>query len=263
MNDSAAQGTLLVPIDVQGVSPAALETLVTIARLLDRKLLGLVTEDARLRSAAALPFATEIALSDARERSLLDARVLERHHRMSAETRRLLNELARRERIALQFEDMIGPRWACAIARDGHLDIFVPARQRRHAPPLQTAFIPRAQPCAIQRLGVLLPASDGAAQMLSIASALINAGLVGSTDVLATRSVSAAALSALRIPGHPLRVHSPVSTDENALLQLIRQCPYTLLLVHADSLRPIAPEILELALEHSAAQVMVIHQPAS
>ena len=68
----ANQGkVILVPIDLYGINRRNLETLVRIARQLDRGLLGLLLDDTRLRRVADLPFTTEITLGSGRERSLL------------------------------------------------------------------------------------------------------------------------------------------------------------------------------------------------
>ena len=68
--DLVAHRSILVPIDLQGIGRDTLETLVRIARLLDRGLLGLLLEDIRLQQVADLPFTTEITLIGGRERSL-------------------------------------------------------------------------------------------------------------------------------------------------------------------------------------------------
>ena len=70
MNESGLRRCILVPIDLHGINRSTLETLVRIASLLDRKVLGLLLEDIRLQQVADLPFTTEITLDSGRERIL-------------------------------------------------------------------------------------------------------------------------------------------------------------------------------------------------
>ena len=115
MTEQSTRRRILVPIDLQGIGHGALETLVHIARLLDRGLLGLLLEDIRLQQAADLPFATEITLLGGRERSLLRDHLSQRHSLVSTDTRRLLNDLARRDQVELAFENAAGSRLHSAL----------------------------------------------------------------------------------------------------------------------------------------------------
>ena len=98
MMNEITRRRILVPIDLHGIHREALEQLVRIARQLNRDLLGLLLEDIRLQRVAELPFTTEITLSGGRERSLLSEQLTERHSLVTTDARKLLNELADRDR---------------------------------------------------------------------------------------------------------------------------------------------------------------------
>ena len=73
MNESGLRRCILLPIDLHGINRNTLETVVRIASLLDRKVLGLLLEDMRLQQVADLPFTTEITLDSGREKSFRSA----------------------------------------------------------------------------------------------------------------------------------------------------------------------------------------------
>jgi hypothetical protein len=246
--------SILVPIDLYGINRRTLETLVRIARQLDRSLLGLLLEDLRLQQVADLPFTTEITLGSGRERSLLRDHLSQRHSVVSTDTRRLLNELAERNRVALSFEHATGARWHAAQDRDGQLDIFFPARQRWHAAAADYA----GGRGIIKRLGVVMPPGTLSASILNTAAALVHAGLVGDIYILSNRPLLPEQLHDLYHNGHQVRLQSNFACDAASLVGLIRQSPYDLLLLPHACLRDIPPEILEAALDKSGGQVLVV-----
>ena len=246
--------TILVPIDLHGINRATLETLVHIARQLDRSLLGLLLEDLRLQRVADLPFTTEITLSGARERSLLRDHLSQRHSQVSAATRRLLNELASRDQVQLSFEDASGTRWHTVLERDDPLDIFFPARQRWHA--VTTGYWPGRG--IIRRLGVLLAGDEPPGQVIDTAAALLKAGLVGDIYVLSDKSLMPEQLHDLYRPGHQVRVQSNISCSPANLVKLIRLSPYDLLLLPRGCLKNIPPQELDAALDKAGGQVLVV-----
>ncbi len=254
---TAAPG-ILVPIDLQGINRTTLETLVRIARLLDRSVLGLLLEDVRLQQAADLPFTTEITLSGARERSLLRDHLSQRHFMVNKDTRRLLNELADRNRVALRFEHAAGSRLLSALARDGRLDIFFPARQRWQ----QSTRGPIARAATIRRLGIVLARTAQDQQVLEIARLLMQAGLVGELYILSSGPLAGEQLQTLYRPGSRICVQANLKRDQDSLSRLIRQSAYDLLLLPRDCVEDMAPEVLENALDRSGAQVLVINEAA-
>jgi hypothetical protein len=247
--------SILVPIDLHGITRDNLENLVRIARQLDRKLLGLLLEDIRLQQVAALPFTTEITLNSGRERSLLRDHLSQRHSLVTTDTRRLLNELAHRNRVELSFEDAAGTRLHTALERDGHLDIFFPARQRRHLVAAQHA----GRSKSISRLGLVLANTAQDQRVLEATHNLLHAGLVAQVYVLAAAPPAPAQLETLYWPGSRICVQSNFSCDPATIVQLIRQSAYDLLLLPRDSMQGIPPETLDTALDKSAAQVLVIN----
>ena len=88
MTELSTRRSILVPIDIHGINRDALETLVRIARQLDRSLLGLMLEDIRLQRVADLPFATEITLAGCHERNLMRAHLSQRHFARGVEAQR-------------------------------------------------------------------------------------------------------------------------------------------------------------------------------
>jgi hypothetical protein len=254
-SESAGRRTILVPIDLHGINRGTLETVVRIARQLDQGLLGLLLEDIRLQQVADLPFTTEINLSSGQERSLLRDHLSQRHSLVGADTRRLLNELAERNRVEISFEDAAGSRWLTALERDGHLDIFFPARQRWNA--TTTSYSSRN--AVIKRLGVVLPTTQEYSKLIGTTAALIESGLVGDIYVLSNRPPLPEQLHNLYRPGHQVRVQSNFSCDASSLTQLIRQSPYDLLLLPRTCLQGIAHDKLESALDKSGSQVLIIN----
>jgi hypothetical protein len=253
--ESASRRRILVPIDLQGISPGALETLVRIARLLDRALLGLLLEDIRLLQVADLPFTTEITLTGGHERSLLRDHLSQRHSLVSSSTRRLLDDLARRDRVELAFENAAGSRLHTALERDGESDIFFPARQRWQ---LVTATrSPPGKP--IRRLGLVLAATPQDHAVLDTAQLLQQAGLVTEIYVMSVGPLDRSQLDRLYRPGSRICVQANLNCEPATIARLIRESPYELLLLPGDCIRGIAPALLETALDRSAGQVLVIN----
>ena len=174
---------------------------------------------------------------------------------VSADTRRLLNELAERNRVELTFENAAGQRLHTALEREGQLDIFFPARQRWRLVAVQRP----AGGAAIRRLGVLLPHSGQDQQVVDTARLLLDAGLVGEVYLLSDRPPESEQLRTLYRPGHRVCVQSNCSRDPAELTRLIRHSPYDLLLLPREALAGIAPEVLDAALEKSGGQVLVIN----
>jgi len=255
MSESTGRRIILVPIDLHGINRGTLEILVRIARQLDQGLLGLLLEDIRLQQVADLPFTTEITLGSGQERSLLRDHLSQRHSLVSSATRRLLNELAERNRVELSFEDAVGSRWLTTLERDGHLDIFFPARQRWNA--TTTGYNRRA--AVIKRLGVVLPATQQHTKLMGTAAALVESGLVGDIYILSNRPPVPEQLHDLYRPGHQVRLQSNFTCDAGSVTELIRQSPYDLLLLPRDCLQGIAPDALESALDKSSGQVLIIN----
>ncbi|MEE4146858.1 MAG: hypothetical protein V2I26_18785 [Halieaceae bacterium] len=253
--EGLAHRSILVPIDLQGISRDTLETLVSIARLLDRGLLGLLLEDIRLQQVADLPFTTEITLIGGRERSLLRDHLSQRHSLVSSDTRRLLDDLAHRDRVALSFENAAGSRLHTALARDGQLDIFFPARQRWR----RTAAGRLAMGKVIRRVGIVLAHTGQDQNVMEAARLLQKAGLVGELYVVSAAPLEQAQLDSLYRPGGRICVQANLAFDPGTVLRLICQPGYDLLLLPRDCLQGIAPDVLENALDRSGAQVLVIN----
>jgi hypothetical protein len=127
VNEPPVHRCILVPIDPHGMHPVVLETIVRIARQLDRNLLGLLLEDIRLLKIADLPFTTEISLNSGQERDLLRDHLLQHHSLINAEIRRQLVDLAARNHVELSFENAAGERWTTMMERHEKQDIFLPA----------------------------------------------------------------------------------------------------------------------------------------
>ena len=250
-----ARRTILVPIDLHGITRDAMETVVRLARQLDRPLLGLVLEDVRLQQVAALPFATEITLLGGRERSLLRDHLSQRHSLVSGDSRRLLHELAHREQVELVFETSSGTRLHCALERGGQLDVFFPARQRwQRARPSRPA---NGRP--FQRLGLVLAGCEQDARVLEAAALLLRAQLVADVYVLSVGRLDRSLLEGLYLPGSRISVQANLHRDPASIARLIRQSSYDLLLLPGQCLQGIGPQTLDATLDKSGGQVLVIN----
>jgi hypothetical protein len=245
---------ILVPIDLQGTSRASLETLVRIARQLDRPLLGLMLEDVRLQQVADLPFTTEIALSSGAERSLHRGQLSRRHSQVNTDTRRLLKKLANRDQVELVFENAAGNRLHTAFQHDDQLDIFFPARRRWQRIP---AHRPAAG-AAIGRLGIVLAGTAQDYKVVETTQLLQKAGLVGDIYVISANPLDRKQLDGLYRPGSRICVQANLSCDPATLSRLIRQSVYDLLLLPRDIIAGIAPEVMEAALDKAGGQVLMI-----
>ena len=245
--------TILVPIDLHGINRRTLETLVCIARQLDRGLLGLLLEDLKLQRVADLPFTTEITLSGGRERNLEREQLTLRHNQVSEVTRRLLNELADRERVAVSFEHAAGGRWHTALERDAAVDIFFPAQHQWRTP---GATLQRGD---IKRLGILLSNTELDTKLLGVAAALLRAGLVGDTYILCSKAPLPEQLHTLYQQGHQVRVQANVRATPAAVTRLLQQSPYDLLLLSRQSLAGIPPGLLDASLDKSGSQILVVN----
>lgn len=260
MTERPAQRSILVPIDLQGISRDSLETLVRIARQLDRGLLGLLLEDVRLQRVADLPFTTEITLIGGRERSLLRDHLSQRHSLVSTDTRQQLNDLAHRDRVELSFENAAGSRLHTSLERDGELDIFFSARQRwQLAPAGKPGQARPGQVRAIRRLGLVLANTAQDQRVLESTKLLQQAGLVAEIYVMSVAPLDRGQLDMLYHPGSRICVRGNLTSDPATLLHLIRQSQYDLLLLPGGCLRGIAPDMLELALDRAGGQVLVIN----
>lgn len=255
MTDTLPPRKILVPIDFYGVSRASLQTLVGIAGKLNRGLLGLMLEDLRLQRVADLPFTTEILLHGCEERSMQREQLSRRHNLASADTSKLLKELALRGQVDLVLEHVVGDRMHTALARDAGLDIFFPARQRWQ----QIAARPSARRKAIARLGCVLAHTAQDQAVIETAHLLQKAGLVGETYVVSTGTLNRAQLDSLYQPGSRVCVQANLHRDPASIGKLLRHSPYDLLLLPRDCLQGIAPEALEAALDKASGQLLVIN----
>lgn len=255
MTESGLRRCILFPIDVHGVSRSSLETLVKIARQLDRKLLALLLEDTRLQQVADLPFTTEISLLSGKETNLQRDQLLRRHNVIGADTRRQLSELAVNNQVELSFKTAVGARWTTVLARDSSQDIFLPARVRwsTHFPALA------GRTNIIKRLGVVLANDVTDTRMLATADSLSKANLVRDIYLLSKQVPLPEQLHDLCWRDNRFRLYTNFSVRPEALITLIKQSPYDLLLIPGQCLQGIPSTELDAALEKSSGQVLVIN----
>ena len=245
--------TILLPIDLHGIDRSTLETLVRIARQMNSSLLGLLLDDARLQRVADLPFTTEITLGGGQERSLMPDQLIRRRSQVGAATRRLLHELAERDRVAVSFQEAAGDRWHTALEWEGGSDIFFPCRQ------LWRPSGAGVSAAAIKRLGVLLSDTDRDHKLVGVAARLLAAGLVADTYVLCARAPLPEQLHELYRPGHQVRIQANVRVTPSTVTRLIQDSPYDLLLLGRDSLRGIPPGLLDASIDKTGSQVLVVN----
>lgn len=254
MSDSQTRTTILIPIDYHGVSPTTLDTLVHIARLLNRRLLGLILDSPRLQRVAQLPFTTEILLASGTERSLARDHLSRYQSQLAAQTRRRLLDLAQQARIELSFENDQGERWHAALARNGESDIFIPPRSRWQNPPTPGR---RTSP-AIPRLGLFLGGGELDRRLVTTALALEQAGLVGSVYVLSPGKPDLDLCAPLLRARARCYLQSGAPRDAAGVANLIRRSQYDLLIIPRDRIAAIPPAVLDAALEEAGGQVMVV-----
>jgi hypothetical protein len=235
--------------------PVVLETVVRIARQLDRNLLGLLLEDIRLLKSADLPFTTEISLNSGQERSLLRDHLSQHQSLISAETRHRLADLAARNRVELSFENAAGERWTTVMEQDGKQDIFVPARKRWHAQPTDLS----GKTNIVRRLGVVLANDVTDTRIMSTAASLSKANLVRDIYILSKKPPLQEALRELYRPGHPIKLQANFSCGAEEMVKLIKQSPYDLLLLPGQCLQDIPGAELEAALDKTSGQVFIIN----
>ena len=197
----------------------------------------------------------KITLIGGRERSLLRDHLSQRHSLVSTDTRRLLNDLAHRDRVELSFENAAGSRLHTSLERDGELDIFFPARQRWQLAPAGRPDQARA----IRRLGLVLANTAQDQRVLESTRLLQQAGLVAEIYVMSVAPLDRGQMDMLYHPGSRICVRGNLNCDPATLLHLIRQSQYDLLLLPGDCLRGIAPDMLEVALDRAGGQVLVIN----
>lgn len=253
--EQPARRRILVPIDLHGINRDALETLVRLARLLDRSLLGLLLEDIRLQQVADLPFTTEITLSGGRERSLLRDHLSMRHNLVSSDTRRMLNDLAHRDRVELAFENAAGSRLHSALERQDQLDIYFPARRRWQ---LLAASKPGLGQ-VVRRLGIVLAHCAEDHKVIEITQLLQQAGLAAEIYVISAGPLEREQLESLYRPGSRICVQANLSCDPVTIARLISRSSYELLLLPRACLEGISPDMLETALDKAGGQVLVIN----
>jgi hypothetical protein len=122
---------VLLALDPSGVSPAALELALSMARRLGADLAGMLIEDAALLRAAALPFASEIAFGSGEERPL-DRERLERQLRTrAAHLSELLATRARAYGVRSSLYSVRGPNPHAATTELRLSDIMVLSRAAR------------------------------------------------------------------------------------------------------------------------------------
>ncbi len=260
MGDNARDSaTILVPIDLHGIAPVVLKNLVSIAHNLNRDLLGLVLEDARLWQAANLSFTTEIILDSGRERGLLPTYVEQCHGQITRGTRASLLQLANQAQVKLAFDEVTGSRLSgclsgCLSGLLSHytqLDLFIPPRRRwRVTAPLHKIAIPR--------LAVLLTGEACDARVLQAAQTLVDAEQVGEVYELTTADRPAANTAALKSVLGRVATQSHLGPSASAVANLLHRSPYDLLIMPRDCLQLLSPMLAEQALSNSPGQLLLV-----
>lgn len=245
--------TILIPIDAHGVDRPSLETLVGIARELDRGLLALVLENTRLRQVAQLPFTTEVVLAGAGERNLLPEDV----GAQSSGTRYIrqtLADLAKQSRVSVDFESAAGEMLDTAMLREGRSDIFLPQRQRLGA--LATRYAPHRVPR--RSLGLVLTGSADDASVVATACAVLS--LNGEHDVylLCTDQPAPMHLDMLSRGNTRLCVRRNFKATADNICDLIRQPGYSVKVLPRSALANVPPEKLTPAIEAARGQILLV-----
>ena len=245
--------TIMVPIDAHRVDRPSLETLVGIARELDRGLLALVLENTRLRQVAQLPFTTEIVLAGAGERNLQPEDV-------SAESsgtryiRQTLADLAKQSRVTVNFESAASEMLDTAMLREGMSDIYLPQRQRRGA--LVTRYTPHRVPR--RSLGLLLTGSEEDASVVATACAALSLGGEHDIYLLCADQPTPTHLEMLSRGNTRVCVRSNFKATADNICHLIRQPGYSVKVLPRSVLADIPREKLTPALEAAQGQILLV-----
>lgn len=244
---------IVLPIDAHGINRVTLERVVTLARQLDRSLLGLMLDSPDLRRIAELPFTTEIALDSGQERSVA-GRYKAGTGNGASRTRLLLDELAARDRVELRFEEVAADRLEAAFAGDRRLDVFFPARTRWQ---LASSTYYRG-PRSFRTLAVMLTGGEGDEPVLAMASALLLLEPPAQICLYCCGEPSENALQRLTGSGVRLCVQSNFSSNAAALPELIQRSAYDLLLLPRNAAANVPPPLLQSALDSASGQVLVV-----
>jgi len=245
---------IVLPIDAHGISRVALERLVTLARQLDRSLLGLMLDSPDLRRIAELPFTTEIALDSGQERSFA-GRYKSGTGAGASRTRLLLDELAARDRVELRFEEVAADRLEAAFADDRQFDVFFPARARWQ---LASSSYSRGLG-SFRTLAVMLTGGKDDEPVLAMASALLLLEPPAQVCLYCCGEPSENALQHLAGSGVRLCVQPNFSSSAAAALpELIQRSAYDLLLLPRNAAANVPLPLLQAALDSASGQVLVV-----
>jgi hypothetical protein len=244
---------IVLPIDAHGINRLTLERVVTLARQLDRSLLGLILDSPDLRRIAELPFTTEITLDSGQERSLSE-RYKPGHGNGVSRTRLLLDELAARDRVELRFEEAAADRLEAAFANDRRLDIFFPARTRWQL--ANSSYYGGLK--AFRTLAVVLTGGEDDEPVLAMAGALLLLEPPAQVCLYCCGEPSETVLHRLAVGGVRLYVQSNFSRNAAALPELIQRSVYDLLLLPRSVAADVPLARLQLALDSASGQVLVV-----
>jgi hypothetical protein len=252
MSEQGGLPAILVPIDLYGINSSTLEILVGIAHKLQRNVVGLILEDILLQRVASLPFTTEIILSSGRERSLLPASLSQRHNKIAEDTCRRMQDYASSKRVELAFDYSTGSRLFCALERNGQTDIFFPARaaaRKRHI----------GSRSGIAVACLVLGDRGYDAKTIAVARALASTSLVRDIYLLGSDKPPVELVRELRASGKRAIWQYIGSSPAEVIPAMIRNSVYDLLVLPHEAVAAIAPPVLDVALENSASEVLIVN----
>lgn len=243
---------ILIPIDIHGVDRPSLETLVGIARELDRGLLALVLENPDLRRVAELPFTTEIVLTGG-ERDLRPADV-GRLGRSTRFSQRTLSELARASRVSVSFEDAAGDPLESALLHQDAPDLFLPVRRHWQASGSNFASGRMIQPS----LGLVLTGGEEDSAVISGALALQALGHGQDIYLFTANPPDLEQLQLLSKAGARVRLQNTLTPTPQNLCDIIRKSRYSILVLPKSAVTCIPPALRKEALDSAKSQVFMV-----
>lgn len=238
-----------------GEDAAALEAATALAEGLRARLEGLFVEDADLLRLAALPFATEIALSSAAARPLKLAQLERQLRAEAAAVRRLLETGATRRRLEYSFTVVRGRPASVVLALPSPADVFIFGRApSRHG---------EAHALLNGPVLAVFDGTEGAARVLEVATALadragesvlVYVAVETEADGTALETALKRELVALKAVVETL---SPVPFDLDTLARTVKARGISLLVLHHGH-RLQEPERLHQLLEAMPCPVILV-----
>lgn len=250
---NSADAEIFVAIDMQGISRASLEAVVSIAERVKAGLVGLFIEDLLLQKVAELPFTTEVVKSTGEERELFSERLQHHNQRLLTAVQRLFEEctLARQVRSRFEVREHRVPVAALVNQVSG---VYIPANRRLYRQAhFHGAYSSRGFPSAdtSQRVKLLYDDGPQAGRALEMVVALVDAGLCHEVILVNLGSVPTRVLSDLSSHGARVFLVNENRQQQSVLRQIVDGVAVDLVVAPRSLLEGVDEKLLQGVLENS------------